>query len=115
MDTINIAKDFTRYPGGRYPADGEGNGTDFREKFLLPVLQKKERSTVLLNGAVGYPSSFLDEAFAGLVRENGFSSSDILRAFDFVATDPGFDHYIDMIKNYVRDAEQQADRPSSAF
>ena len=103
-ETINIAEQYTRFPGGRYPEDGDGNGTDFRERYLLPVLERHIHATVVLDGAAGYPSSFLDEAFAGLVRKHGFTASEVLGAFTFVAEQPGFRPFIDIIKKYVNEA-----------
>ena len=41
---INVARDFTPYPGGRTPEDGSGNATTFREGFLLPVMERGERA-----------------------------------------------------------------------
>ncbi|MFC3168710.1 STAS-like domain-containing protein [Paracoccus fontiphilus] len=103
--TINIAEQYTRFPGGRYPQDGDGNGTDFRIRFLLPVLEQHEQATVILDGAAGYPSSFLDEAFAGLVRNHGYSKDEVLAAFKFVADEPSFRPFVGLIAKYVREAK----------
>ncbi|WP_152492624.1 STAS-like domain-containing protein [Roseovarius sp. THAF27] len=105
--TINIAEDFTRYPGGRYPRDGEGNGTDFRDRFLVPILKDHDKAVIILDGAAGYPSSFLDEAFAGLVRNEGFSADVVLASFELVAKEPGFNRVIEMISRYVREAGEK--------
>ena len=104
--TINIPEDYTQYPGGRYIEDGEGNGTGFREKFLRPAMENKSVSCVkvVLDGAAGYPSSFLEEAFGGLVREEGFTARDVLEKFVFIANEPGYERYIDLIKEYVQQA-----------
>lgn len=102
---IEIAKQYTRFPGGRYPEDGEGNGTTFRVKFLLPIIQAGDTAEVVLDGAAGYPSSFLDEAFAGLVREEGFTPDQVLKTFRFVADQPGFKRFVSLIDSFVRSAE----------
>ncbi|WP_082223900.1 STAS-like domain-containing protein [Pseudorhodobacter wandonensis] len=103
-DIINIAIDFTKFPGGRYPQDGEGNGTSFREKFLLPVLKANKTAEVILDGALGYPSSFLEEAFGGLVRTDGYSPEKVLATFTFIAKQPGFQRFVKLIESYVRGA-----------
>ena len=36
---INIRRDFSRYPAGRYIGDGPYNGQRFREDFLIPALK----------------------------------------------------------------------------
>jgi hypothetical protein len=110
--TINIAKDYTPYVGGRYEADGEGNGTTFRKDFLVPVLREVLQSSgrpavIILDGAAGYPSSFLEEAFGGLVRKEGFSAEEVLRSFEFVASESGFSRYIDLIKVFVKSAKPE--------
>ena len=80
---INIAKEFSEYPAGRFYSDGDASGQEFREKFLVPLLkQGKDRISINLDGTEGYGSSFLEEAFGGLVRE-GFSSEMLLRVFVF--------------------------------
>lgn len=107
IDTINIAKDYTPFLGGRYEEDGEGNGTTFRRKFLVPPLRGSESEPVVivLDGAAGYPSSFLEEAFGGLVREEGFSAEAVLKKFRFQAEKPGFQRFIAQIESFVRDAK----------
>jgi hypothetical protein len=102
--TINIAEQYTRFPGGRYPTDGAGNGTSFRERYLVPVLQSGTDAEIVLDGVAGYPSSFLDEAFGGLVREHGYLAEDVLRVFRFKAQMPRFVPYIEMIQGYIKSA-----------
>ncbi len=103
---IKIAKDFSEFPGGRYPKDGDGNGTDFRENHLVPVLNSGEKAVIDLDGAQGYPSSFLEEAFGGLVRM-GFTAENIFDTFSFVANDPGFKRFIDLIRQHIERATSQ--------
>lgn len=74
MITINIAKDFSKYPAGRFTKDGPYSGEQFRKKFLEPNIEKHEHIVIELDGARGYGSSFLEEAFGGLVRK-GFPST----------------------------------------
>ena len=73
MVTINIAKDYTIAPGGRYAAEGGCSGEDFRETLLMPkYLEAKaanESLVIEMDGGYGYPASWLEEAFGGLVRK----------------------------------------------
>jgi len=78
--TINVAKEFSKYPGGRYLADGDCSGERFRNEFLVPALRAHPSVRVNLDGTLGYGSSFLEEAFGGLVREAGFMSKDLDRS-----------------------------------
>ena len=68
MKTISIAKDFSVYPGGRTPDDGPNNGEKFRNLFLAPIFETNEKVKIDFDDVRGYGSSFLEEAFGGLVR-----------------------------------------------
>lgn len=70
--TINVTKDFGRKPYGRYAEDGEWNGGKFRV-LLAEKLRENEYVHVNLDGYNRYGRSFLDEAFGGLIREEGFT------------------------------------------
>ena len=72
MIEINIAREYSKTPGGRYIKEGKYSGEDFRERFLKPrYLEAQESDDILivnLDGGYGYGSSFLEEAFGGLIR-----------------------------------------------
>lgn len=102
---INIAHDFHDAPAGRYLDDGPFNGELFRTKHLVPALRAGE-VTVILDEAEGYGSSFLEEAFGGLIRKEGFSGSELRNKLKLVsAEDPTL---IDEIWSYVEDAQNLA-------
>lgn len=99
MTTINVANDFSKYPAGRFKSDGPFSGESFRDKILIPAL-KKDNATIEidLDGARGYGSSFLEEAFGGTVRK-GFSPESLLSRIQFISTrDPSL---IEEIKRYI--------------
>jgi len=79
--TINVVRDFHERPYGRYRNDAPGceftSGETFRQEVLAPALKKFDFVTVDLTGYNRYGRSFLDEAFGGLIREEGFSSSEL--------------------------------------
>ncbi|WP_313158317.1 STAS-like domain-containing protein [Kluyvera cryocrescens] len=66
MKTIYV-KDFTKYPGPRYITLGDFSGEEFRDSILIPELVNDD-IIVNFDGVYGYGSSFLEEAFGGLVR-----------------------------------------------
>lgn len=68
---VDLGRDFSRTPGGRYRADGQASAEDFRERLCEPVLDRGEHLTVDLDGPIGLGSSFMEEAFGGLVRRYG--------------------------------------------
>lgn len=82
--TINVAKDFSRYPSGRYRTDSRFSGEQFRDDHLVPALQQFDKVFVEMDGTLGYGSSFLDEAFGGLIRVSKFSSSELLNRINIV-------------------------------
>jgi hypothetical protein len=69
MRTISLLRDFTHAPGPRYRWQGDCSGEEFREEFLEEPLRNGEKVVVDLDGVVGLPSSFLDEAFGSLVED----------------------------------------------
>jgi hypothetical protein len=75
--TISVAKDFSKFPAGRYLSHGPFPGEKFRDDILVPALMEADRVTVELDGTMGYGSSFLEETFGGLVRSRGFSAEDL--------------------------------------
>lgn len=84
---INIGKDFARYPAGRYRLDGPNSGERFREELLVPALMGTDLVVeIVLSEAVGLKSSFLEEAFGGLVRA-GFGGHELLRRLRFISND----------------------------
>jgi len=99
MKTISIADDFTKYPGGRYKKHGKGSGEEFREDFLVPNLEKDEQIIVVLDGTAGYSSSFLEEAFGGLVRR-GFGRDRVHQLLK-IRADGAFKTYETMIWQFV--------------
>lgn len=71
---INIAKDFSIYPGARYRNDGKFSGEEFYEVWLKPKFQEvwedPQKTLILdLDGTFGYASSFISEVFMRLVRD----------------------------------------------
>ena len=102
---INVGKQFGRYPAGRYLSDGPYSGQKFREEYLLPALRANDEILeVELDDARGLASSFLEEAFGGLVRE-GFSPQVLINRLRFYTKDLSL---VDEIHQYIR-AQGQVD------
>ena len=89
MIEYKISRQYTDTPGPRFCSQGDFSGEDFRETVLVPLLERAEKENEIieinLDGAFGYPSSFLEESFGGLVRRRNDSS--IRKYFSFVCTD----------------------------
>lgn len=61
--------DFTKTPGGRYRNDGPFSAEEWRDDYLVPAA-KIGPIVVDLDGTAGIASSFIEEAFGGLMRIN---------------------------------------------
>ena len=96
-ERVNVAKEFSRYPAGRYFADGDFTGQAFRTKFLVPALKRKQQIVVELDGVRGYGSSFLEEAFGGLVRD-GFAVELVKELIKLQSADPSL---VEEINEYI--------------
>lgn len=81
---INLVKDFSKKPYGRYTdLDGSASGEEFRKAILAPALRTYDRVHVNLDGYNRYGRSFLDEAFGGLIREERFTPDEIKRKLTY--------------------------------
>jgi hypothetical protein len=108
MSTIRVA-DYAPSPGGRYASDGDFSGEWFRDDILVPALTAAiDRSEVLiveLAGTSGYGSSFLEEAFGGLIRHRLFSPSVVKNSLKVVAGSPLYAPYKALADKYVASAK----------
>lgn len=108
MIYINISKDYSITPGGRYVEDGPFSGQDFRNKILEPAYKDAVASgqtiSVNLDGGYGYATSFLEESFGGLARIHG--SSEVRRIIEEIVSDdePAL---IGKISEYIEKAEEK--------
>jgi hypothetical protein len=97
---INIGKEFSRFPAGRFIEDGPASGQKFRDEVLVPALVRGESLVIEMDDALGYGSSFLEEAFGGLVRA-GYSAVDVLRCIEIISFDSSL---VDEVVSYIKEA-----------
>lgn len=107
-NVLNIGKDFSLDPGGRFIGDGEHSAELFREDYLKPkIMQLKagEKLTIILDeGVEAYSSTFLIEAFGGLVKYGYFTSDLLLNLLDLKFADSDFIFYKERIIHYIQRA-----------
>lgn len=110
--TLNIGKDFSDVPLGRYKDDGEKSGEEFRETILIPKISEARASggrvVVLLDDVKFITTGFLDEAFAGLVREHGMTMAELEKIIDIKSSKKHFATYIERAWEYIREADKEA-------
>ena len=101
-----VAKEFSPTPGFRTKDEGPFPAVDFRDQLLYPKLkdaiENNDTLIVDLDGAAGYGTSFLEEAFGGLIRECKLSYQDIMDHLHLKSVDDP--SYIDEINGYLNDA-----------
>jgi len=107
MKSISIAKDYSDTHLGRYPADGPFNGQRFREEYLRPALTENESVVVNIDDVEGYGSSFLEEAFGGLIRKGYFTIPEVTKKLQIVSSKPELEIYLSLIWKYVREAHKE--------
>lgn len=100
---INVADDFSIIPSGRQLSDGSATGQHFYQILVdsLSCLSKGEQLTINFDGVLTAGSSFLDEAFAGLVRNGIISKKDFHKAIVIIANE--HPEIKEKISKYVKD------------
>ncbi|WP_418140237.1 STAS-like domain-containing protein [Marinobacter sp. MA] len=100
---INIGRDYSPIPFGRYRSDGKYSAEKFRDDILIPAMRNNKLVIIELDDVrMSYGSSFLEETFGGLIRR-GFSSREILEKIE-IRTE--LSDYRTEIQNYISRAEQ---------
>ena len=104
---ITIAADFSKYPAGRFPEDGDYNGTTFRDEILAIALRDLSIDVVevVFDGVAGFGSSFLEEAFGGLIRELGMKKADLDKRLILSTTELELNDYVSLSLQYIEEAE----------
>lgn len=85
---INVAKDFSKNPSGRYIEDGKTSGEVFLKNVLLPAVRTYDIVEINFDGVRGYGSSFLEEAFGGFIRETKMSLVEFFKKVKIITQDP---------------------------
>lgn len=108
MVELSLAKDFSRTPGARKPEEGIYPGIDFRTEHLIPKLKEaielKCRLLVDLDGVAGCGTSFLEEAFGGLIRNKDFTYEEVINTLEIKSEE--YPPYKEEILSYIEDAHK---------
>ena len=108
MKILDIGRDFSLDPSGRFYTDGKGNGEEFREehlKKLIKSLAPDEKLEIILdNGVEAYGSSFLVEGFAGMIKYGYINKQELLDKIEIKFTDEDFSFYKNKIIDYIEQA-----------
>jgi hypothetical protein len=111
---IDLAKTFSPYPSGRVIGDATFNGEKFRTEHLdaaidaiLASEQPYEDLTVDIDGVRSFGSSFLEEAFGGLIRLTKHDPETVAKVLKIRCTQGHLKMYHDAIIGYIEDALKQ--------
>lgn len=89
-----ISTEFSKTPGPRSICEGEFSGELFRIEHLVPEFAKAISEDYILvidlDGTAGYGTSFLEEAFGGLIRNNKYSLSQIQKHIIFISNEESY-------------------------
>ena len=104
---ISVRDDFSRFPAGRFITDGPHSGQKFREDVLVPRIAdaktRHEKLHIQLDGTLGYGSSFLEEAFGGLIRNRRLT---VREFFEIVVLETVDDALKTEINSYVMESKR---------
>ena len=99
---FSIARDFSPNPGPRFIRQGAHSGEALRRQLVKKLRSIGGKLRIDLDGTKGMGSSFLDEAFGGLVRSDGMDSAQLLQRLDLRSNaEPS---YIAEIRDSIRRA-----------
>lgn len=109
---INIAKDFTDTPGPRYDHEGKFSGEKFRKEVLEPDVRKAlsegKKIKVDLDHTAGYGTSFLEEAFGGLIRNDKIDYNSLKESLIIKSDEE--EYLIDDILEYLKEAHDEVEK-----
>lgn len=123
---INVGKDFTKRPMGRYASDGNSSGEAFYTNHLIPKLKAlmeynkehpEDRKKLIIDfGTVSMcGGSWIEEAFGGAIRNSDIRPVEL---FDLIEVKLDGRKFLENIANNVygdiRD-EQQRQRNAAAI
>ena len=104
---IKLAE-FSRFPSGRDAQDGDFNGEKYRESVLRPAiiraLKERKKLEVSLEGVLNFGSSFLEEAFGGLVRKRVIRKDTLNSLLVVTPNQAPYDRYKKIIFTHIQDA-----------
>lgn len=109
---IKIARDFSRAPGTRHRVEGKNSGEEFRDTILCPKVREAidlgVPITVDLDGTFGLGTSFLEEAFGGLIRIDKIDYHVLTNMLNLVSKQEPY--LIAEIEQYMKDAHENEAR-----
>ncbi|MBO2617669.1 MULTISPECIES: STAS-like domain-containing protein [Shewanella] len=109
--TLYIGDNFSDDPAGRYYTDGDGSGEEFREEVLKPLLSQLNSLEINIDKNVeGYGSSFLVEAFGGLVKHGYFTKDEVNSKINISYENSDYEFYKRKIIKYINESHYNSEK-----
>lgn len=110
MITFNLAADYSKNPSARFEDEGINGGEQLR-KIIVPQLKEaiaqRDKFQIILDGTSGLGTSFLEEVFGGLIREEHISYQELKDYLVVISEEEP--ELIDEINQYIEDAHANED------
>ena len=103
---IVIARDFSKFPAGRFREDSDASATAFRDDLLVDALSNGEDVEVVFDGVAGFAASFLEEAFGGLVREHRMTKAFLDEHLLLRTGESELADFVRLAERYIKEADQ---------
>ncbi|QVX16661.1 STAS-like domain-containing protein [Pseudomonas congelans] len=103
--TLFILKlaEYTKFPFARYSVHGPHSAEEFRTDWLIPALQENYQIILDLNDVTGFPGSWTEEVFGGLIRNHGYTATELRERLSIDVRDGLVEHEI---WHYIESAEK---------
>lgn len=104
--------DFSKFPSGRDDNDGDFNGEKYRNKVLVPAIEEAKKSgkqiVLSIEGVLNFGSSFLEEAFGGLVRKGIATRKDLDKILQITPNNDRYSRYRSVILKHIEEAKAES-------
>ena len=100
---VNMATDFSPFPSGRYITDGPYSGESFRKSHLMSGLVEADVLIICLDGVMGMPRSFVNEAFIAPIKEENITAHDFFSRVSILTRKPENQEMVDKIIQSILD------------
>ena len=105
---LNIAKEFSPMPIGRFRTESKKSGEAFREEILYPkvceAIKNKETLQVDFTDMLNLSAAFLEESFGGLVRIHELDRDEVLKTIEFISEDRLLVTYLELSRDFIEEA-----------
>ena len=105
---LNIAKEFSPMPIGRFRTESKKSGEAFREEILYPkvceAIKNKETLKVDFTDMLNLSAAFLEESFGGLVRIHELDRDEVLKTIEFISEDRLLVTYLELSRDFIEEA-----------